>query len=67
MALCFEVIIEKNPAKILTLRDSDKFLCTLANFTQENCKEVRNISKRSLCFLLKNCVGNTRSEVEKIL
>ena len=59
---CFEVLIEKCQSRLTQLKEYERFLQVLCNFTQDQAVEVRNISKRALNTLSKSMMH--RSELE---
>ena len=65
MAYCFEAMIDKNGAKILQIKDFDKFLTCLANLVCDGSLEVRQGSKKAFALMIK-LLGDSK-EVIKVI
>ena len=65
VAICLEVIIEKNGSKITAMRDLDKFLLALSNLLMDSAVEVRTIAKRAFGVMMRSVLS--RSEIDRIL
>ena len=65
MAYCFEAMVEKNGAKIIQIKDFDKFLICLANLVCDGSLEVRQGAKRAFALMIK-VVGDSKEIIKTL-